>query len=350
VTSAPLLPQSSPSESTHSLAHSRLMSKDAWILRLANELLLHIISYLRAFEIERLARTLNRRLTDTCLPHLQSRIAGARNRRLMMDSFKVKYYGAFDSYGISDLFHSWGLAETHAFTGPPTDSFVNLDHFDLQGDFSWMYPTPSDELPKMFSSPIFSRNPLIATAEQIDGLVSAASALGVSLPPCFRRFMIDEELHNRVPYLDRQFTSAPFVKLNLEAHGVGYATEFLNDLETGEAFYLFVGDQGRTGVIRMGHTWEDLRDMYARAREEASYNWPALSALELEFDVIPVSAQLAPDTALCAVDFEEFLFQLYFHLWVSVATAENLDASPFRPPLEQFLLQICTEESRAQSN
>jgi hypothetical protein len=326
------------------------MSEDAWILRLANELLLHIISYLRAFEIERLARTFNRRLTDACLPHLQSRIAGARNRRLMMYSFKVKYYGAFDSYGISDLFHSWGLAETHAFTGPPTDTFANLDHFDLQGDFSWMYPTPSDELPKMFSSPIFSRNPLIATAEQIDGLVSAASALGVSLPPCFRRFMIDEELHNRVPYLDRQFTSAPFVKLNLEAHGVGYATEFLNDLETGEAFYLFVGDQGRTGVIRMGHTWEDLRDMYARAREEASYNWPALSALELEFDVIPVSAQLAPDTALCAVDFEEFLFQLYFHLWVSVATAENLDASPFRPPLEQFLLQICTEESRAQSN
>jgi hypothetical protein len=293
----------------------------------------------------------------------------------MMHSFKVKYYGAFDSYGISDLFHSWGLAETHAFTGPPTDTFVNLDlfhswglaethaftgpptdtfvnldHFDLQGDFSWMYPTPSDELPKMFSSPIFSRNPLIATAEQIDGLVSAASALGVSLPPCFRRFMIDEDLHNRVPYLDRQFTSAPFVKLNLEAHGVGYATEFLNDLETGEAFYLFVGDQGRTGVIRMGHTWEDLRDMYARAREEASYNWPALSALELEFDVIPVSAQLASDTALCALDFEEFLFQLYFHLWVSVATAENLDATPFRPPLEQFLLQICTEESRAQSN
>jgi hypothetical protein len=107
------------------------MSENAWILRLANELLLQIISYLRAFEIERLARTFNRRLTDACLPHLQSRIAGARNRRLMMDSFNVKDFNIFYDPDINELFHSW-LAETHTFSAPPTGTFANLDHFDLR--------------------------------------------------------------------------------------------------------------------------------------------------------------------------------------------------------------------------
>jgi hypothetical protein len=53
-----------------------------------------------------------------------------------------------------------------------------------------MYSTPSDELRTMFHPLLFSRNPPVVTAEQIDELVSAASALGVCLPPCFRRFMI----------------------------------------------------------------------------------------------------------------------------------------------------------------
>jgi hypothetical protein len=173
------------------------MLQDAWILRLANELLLQIISYLRAFEIERLARTFNRRLTEACLPHLQSRIASARSRRLMMDSFKVKDYEAFYDDDVSDLFHSWGLAETHAFTGPPMDTFVHLDQFDLQGDFLWMYPTPIEELQTMFPLRMFSWNTPVVTAEQMGGLVSAASRLGVSLPLSFRRFMVDEDLRNR---------------------------------------------------------------------------------------------------------------------------------------------------------
>jgi hypothetical protein len=74
-----------------------------------------------------------------------------------------------------------------------------------------------------------------------------------------------------------------------------------------------------------------------------------LSALELELGVIAVPT-LPEDTALCAVGFEEFLFQLYFHRWVSVTNAENLDKSPFRPLLEQFLLQTYTEEGRAPRN
>jgi hypothetical protein len=251
VTSAPLLPQPPPSESTPSLSHSRAMSEDAWILRLVNELLLQIISYLRAFEIERLARTFSRRLTDVCLPHLQSRIASARSRRLMMDSFKVKDYEAFYDDDVDDLFHSWGLAETHAFTGPPTDTFVHLDHFDLQGDFSWMYPTPIEELQTMFPLRMFSRNPPIVTAEQMGGLVSAASKLGVSLPLSFRRSMVDEDLRNRFPYCGGGFTTSPFVRLDLEVHGAGYATTFFRIPEDDETFYLFVGDQGPTGVIRM---------------------------------------------------------------------------------------------------
>jgi hypothetical protein len=72
--------------------------------------------------------------------------------------------------------------------------------------------------------------------------------------------------------------------------------------------------------------------------------------IELELGVIPVPVQLVPEAALCAFDFEEFLFQLYFHLWATIATAENLDASPFRPPLERYVLQTCTEEGRAQCN
>jgi hypothetical protein len=347
VTSASLLPEST---TTHSLAHSRPMSEDAWILRLANELLSHIISYLRAFEIERLARTFNRRLTYVCLPHLQNRIAGARNRRLMMDSFEVKDYEVFVDTEISDLFHSWGLAETHAFSAPPMDTFANLDHFDLQGDLSWIYPTPSEELQTMFPSPIFTRNPPIATAEQMDGLVSAASKLGVSLPLSFRRFMVDEDLHNRFPYCGEGFTTSPFVKLDLQAHGVGYATTFLGRDKDDLTFYLFAGDQGRTGVISINHTWEDLQEIYTGGHEEPSCNRPALSTLELELGVITVPARLAPDTALCAFDFEEFLFQLYFLLWPSVAIEENLGASPFRPPIEQFLLQTYTEEGRAQCN
>jgi hypothetical protein len=95
------------------------MSEDAWILRLANELLLQIISYLRAFEIECLAQTFNRRLTDACLPHLQTRIAGSRNRRLMMNTFNIKDYNFFYNPNINKLFHSW-LAETHTFSAPPT--------------------------------------------------------------------------------------------------------------------------------------------------------------------------------------------------------------------------------------
>jgi hypothetical protein len=196
------------------------MSEDAWILRLANKLLSHIISYLRAFEIERLAWTFNRQLTDACLPHLQSHISGAWNRRLMMNSFKVKHYEVFLNPDISNLFHSWGLAESHTFSTPPTDTFANLDHFDLQGDFLWIYPTPSKDLEAMFPPPLFSRSPPVATAKQMGGLVSAASKLGISLPLSFRRFMVNKDLHNQFPYFYGQFITSPFVKLDLEEHGV----------------------------------------------------------------------------------------------------------------------------------
>jgi hypothetical protein len=346
VTSAPLLPEST---TTHSLAHSRPISEDACILRLSNELLSHIISYLRAFEIERLARTFSRRLTDACLPHLQSRIAGARNRRLMMSSFKVKDSATFLNTPIKELFHSWGLAKTHAFSAPPTDTFVNLDHFDLQGDFSWMYPTLSKDLGKMFPNDI-TLWPPITNDHPIDRLVSAANKLGISLPLSFRQFMgVDKDLQNRFPTSERRFLTFPhFVKLDPDVYGVGYATEFF-PMSSGEgAFYLFVGDQGCTGVIRM-KTWDELQYFYI-FRRQTSYKWPALSALERELGVIPVPAQLAPGAPLCALDFEEFLVPLYFHLWACIAIRGGLDESPFRPPLEQFLLQTCTEEGRAQCN
>jgi hypothetical protein len=94
-------------------------------------------------------------------------------------------------------------------------------------------------------------------------------------------------------------------------------------------------------------TWHKLQYFYMNGRQ-TSFSWPALSTLERKLGVIPVPAQLVPEAALCAFDFEEFLFQHYFHLWVTFTLAEKLEASPFRPALERFLLQIYTEEGRAQ--
>jgi hypothetical protein len=168
-------------------------------LSLPTETISRIISYLRPFEMEHVARTYNKTITPICLPLLRERIATAKNWRKMIASFGMPrrdtYGGLAKIYTSAGLALEWGPFRVPAL--PREHQYRILDYLDICGDLHWLAPldehTAKANLPWEVTCPAVSE-------KQMEELLATADKLGLKLPTCFSRIMTDIELQSRIPF------------------------------------------------------------------------------------------------------------------------------------------------------
>jgi hypothetical protein len=194
------------------------------LLTLPEETLLQITSYLRAFEIERLARTFSRRLVCFCLPLLRQRITSARNARWATTLFGDLICDALNYADPEMLYAAAQLDTAHGpYSSPPAR--VNLDYLDLRGDLDWLRPlgVRVEVRQSAWSEREHDSSPPMEP-EGMTELLQAASRLGLHVPETFVRFMVDGELQSRMPCTDVRSAYMPLVRMRThDLHIDGYA-------------------------------------------------------------------------------------------------------------------------------
>jgi hypothetical protein len=220
------------------------------LLTLPEETLLQIASYLRAFEIERLARTFSRRLVCFCLPLLRQRITSARNARWATTLFGDLICDALN-YADPEMLYAAAQLETEhgPYSSPPAR--VNLDYLDLRGDLHWLRPFGEEARQRDWSEHERSSSPPM-NPEGMTELLHAASRLGLHVPEAFVRFMVDGELQSRMPCTDVRPAYMPLVRmrthdLHIDGYAIGLYFEYLPRISC----YLFLDTAGGECVIIM---------------------------------------------------------------------------------------------------
>jgi hypothetical protein len=210
------------------------------LLSLPTEMISRILSYLRPSEIERVARTYNKTVTEICLPLLRGRAATARNARKMVTLFGaphgVNHFGPLVmNYALAGLSLEWGPFSAPAL--PPERQYTALEYLNLCGDLHWLAP-----LDRYIAKKIRVRkaNYPETSREEMDKLQNASDKLGLRLPACFSRIMTERKLQNRIPfYLVHYFELNQLIKLRsskvLQSEGFpdlrvdGYIIRFLRN-------------------------------------------------------------------------------------------------------------------------
>lgn len=197
---------------------------------LPTELILQILSYFKTGTIERLAKTLNKRLTLICLPFLRERVAARRNAKRMLATFPLdlgriaerrnaRYW--FDTIRpehisgneLGRIEELWSRFELHTRWGPPhapvltaEKPFPSVEFFDLRGKLDWLIGW--DELVDEFYDawePEYKPIP----EEQVVRLETQAKGLGLEFPKGFFEFMRDIEDELRVELWGNSFFYIP---------------------------------------------------------------------------------------------------------------------------------------------
>jgi len=254
---------------------------------LPTELLHIIISQLRAFEIERVAKTFNRTLCAICFPLLAKRLAGKRHAKRMINRFGP----------IQNL----------------EGGCPNLDILDLKGDLNWLLPLTEGEIDDDRDFPVTAK-------EDVDDLVKTSKRLGLALPDAFVRFMHSEELQSRVPTSDYFLFGPGGLRMcpkEIDGGAGGYIIRFLCDEQNCFYWSLYLDPNPTDGF---GHCVlddeddanleDDLNDafdeMAANEAVEQEENDKAQATKDL------LMATLSKERKLFATDFEGFLAEMYF--------------------------------------
>jgi hypothetical protein len=195
------------------------------LLSLPRELLAHVLSYLRPFEVERVARTFNKTLTPLCIPLLATRATAFRNARAITARFidlRLDADGALEAaYARAGLADDYGPFSAPALADQ--DLFTAFDHLALDGDLHWLAPLDERTAKEMAR---YHPPQAAASAARMAALEKTVCELGLKLPKCFARFMTDHTLQTRVPsYGAAYFVLGDLVKLR----GGGYVIKFYSD-------------------------------------------------------------------------------------------------------------------------
>jgi hypothetical protein len=220
------------------------------ILNLPNETLCHIISYLRAPDVERLARTLNSVLTPLCLPFLESRIARARNERRMTaifgDTQALNEQGSSESiYKHHNLTQKYGtFCHPHL---KPGNGFKIWDYLNLGSGLVWLQPV--DEKISRAMEVHHGTEPA-ADEKTMRKFVYATSQLELTLPKGFVHFMTSAKLQSYIPSATACYFSFGHPLLKFKSSKVaaldgtpitvdGYAVRIYRDQQDWYVVFLF---------------------------------------------------------------------------------------------------------------
>jgi hypothetical protein len=329
----------------HNLHHHSLVMMSARVLLdLPNELLALILSCLRAFEIEHVAKAFNHRLTAICIPFLHDRIAATKNERRMTRMFTRMETTILEGIEEYDLYKQWGLAsDLHPPQNLPTmNTFPCLDYLDLNGNLEWTNlacghkpVSPQDPDYVWFCDP---PREAAASRAQMDELIAAARQLSLSLPACFLRFMTDRNMQSRFPDAHNAFDLGPLRRAKCGMFDIdGYMVPFAWDHDYSVHFYLFLDVHGASSVIASFNlSTPDVKQVATGAHTSI------LSGLDKELGIVPIDPSLLMDVDLYATSFEEFLVRMFFTLWghITLEVKEEIALGPIAEPLKQFLVNV----------
>jgi len=180
------------------------------------ELLHATVSYLRPFEIERVARTYNTKLYHICIPLLSRRLATQRHAKRMVARF-----------------------------GPTQHERRNLDYLNLNGDLSWLLPldkvTFGQTVARHYRGPADSDH-------IIDSVVATAKRLSLALPNVFVNIMCSENLQKRMPLGGPFFILGPVGLLKcpaaVDGGAGGYIIRFFSDQQASFFYSLYLDTKG----------------------------------------------------------------------------------------------------------
>lgn len=294
------------------------------LLSLSNEILLHIIPYLRPLEIERLACAFNARILLLCLPFLQDRIAATKNKRRM-----GHIWGPQDDARRLDE-----ADELPSLRADLTPFTYTLDYLMLNGDLHWLAPLDTNTEAKL-------RPHLRSTVTNraVDDLIATCSCLGLTIPPGFEKLMRNIELQERIPSTRASyFTLGGLGKVNMKYisqhdqncvgatgndyrncsgdHAQGYIAQFYSEEYGYDYWKLYLDTAGHHAILRSRanfsqgtrHDEDDLGD-----GEDANNTKPELTEQEGECNVRPSTIA---ECVLEGTNFEEWLCHLYFGEWI----------------------------------
>jgi hypothetical protein len=163
------------------------------MLGLPDELLTHIISFLRSHDIDCLARTLNTRITPICLSFLNDWLAYMRNERRMVTSF-----GSPRTFDQDDIFEEmFNRRQTElgslSFSAPPEEPVTRLralGYLNLNGDLRWL------QKHDIYSDYDWGRTHGALPAKSLTLFENTCKQLGLTLPNGFATFITNEDFHD----------------------------------------------------------------------------------------------------------------------------------------------------------
>ena len=261
--------------------------------------LLHLtLTQLRAFEVELVARTFNKRLYDICLPFLTRRLVYHRNNQLMRRRFTF-------------------------------DKLPNLDFMDLKGDLRWL--SPIDMGPRRTD---LQHNPWARSEseeqDEVEKLVRTAQRLGLALPEEFLLFMRSQALRTRIPGDEYTLSLGGLRKCPgaVDKWAGGFIICFLRDDDWDREYYsLYLNSNGHC-VLRSKHDLDhQSHEYYCMLADDYIIRRDIDASMEVGVKL----AMLYPyDMVLVATDFESFLVQRYYSVLYWEVT----------PPISPYTRQI----------
>jgi hypothetical protein len=333
------------------------MSLDA----LPKELLLMTVAYLPLKDIHSLAQCLNKTITLTCLPLIDSFI----NRRRNINRITA-FFGQLRDYDGGTTPNDWldspeackafGVPEGTEFNHwPEWDDLFEWLQFDGSGTLDWL--SPLDENTDQEMDPHKNHEPL--SKEQLDSLQNQCIRLNITLPPAFIKLATSQELMDRVASSNAAYFSiGPLRKVPsaIDNGAGGYTMRIYRDqqdcgfsdlylLPNTEEQYLPPGSESIHCILSTALNSAETEDDYEAGSYEKYTDATRKEIDEGKRNGIEMAAMERRDVRYVGSNFEEWLCMTYFEqwLWFTVSERQEGDMWEVLDELKEYVTHMRVE-------
>lgn len=286
--------------------------------RLPPELLLNVVSHLRGYEVERLARSFNKAVYGACLPRLRIRFASQRNAKEMIRRFSDIGSNPGHCPVYEETYHGLRLNSLFGPFNPQPQ--LSLEYQELDGDLSWLGTGVSiyEHVADLTGRDRFTHVGENMSSAREAELRGEARRLGFVIPEAFFTLMTNAQLRKRLPPgFGHYFSLGKLRKCSslLDGGIGGYLIRFLRDGNDHRMWMLYLDPGENKGHCVLGFIDEDdfgPRDDVEKIKKMClSSGWIANEDLErAKDDGLDLALLSFPD--LEGTDFERWLFKFHF--------------------------------------
>lgn len=297
----------------------------AAISSLPPEILLKILSILNPFDLENVAKTLNKHLYNAARPTLTVMAPWVASARRLSSMFPVEcdpkilpsypgHIGPFQTGSHHDRvdicpsdYEPLGLgpgAGPYIYSGPPDLHWMKLD-----GSFHWLEPLDQETASEMRPHTGVEGDRPLATPRQLELLAKQADYLGVTLPLGFEAFLKSNRLHHRIPSCSAWFFEpSVIVKCppSIDNGAGGYMLRFHWDQQGCGFAYLYMNTHGDHCVVY------SLVDLWMEWNSEIPAEGGERHPGGLENSGRDPDDVASDSFPIAGLTFEEYLVSVYF--------------------------------------